>query len=212
MEHGDVGRVRLTEAARHELQLLLWLAPTVRCELAWPVAPVIHMVDAGPKQGAVVYCNPVPTPLFSEQVEPPPRHRWKLAIQRTWSSELHNNLQEGKTVLWAVSRCARSGLRGALCVIYTDSLVVKGAFTKGRSSSVPLNRLCRRFAALCTAFRLRVILKYVPSALNWADGPSRGLKYPCVAPETQAKARSIGVSCRVDSALRPRLVRAPPGL
>jgi hypothetical protein len=196
VDAGECARVRLPEAVRSELRLLLQLAPTVRCDLTWPVAPVVHMVDAGPEQGAVVYTTMRPAPVSSADVEPPPRHRWRLAVKRHWKREGggpatdHNNLLEARTVLWAVARCARSGLRKSLCVIFTDSLVVLGAFSKGRSSSPSLNRLCRRFASLCVRYRLRVVLRYVPSAENYADGPSRGFRFPCVAPETRAKAGS----------------------
>ena len=175
-----------------ELRTLVHLAPCLRCHLDWPVAPVVHMVDAGPKMGAVVACQVSPAPVHTEDVDPPPRRRWKMAVQRSWRRQEHNNLLEGHTVLWAVARCARAGVREQLCVVFTDSQVVQGAFTKGRSPSPALNRLCRRHAALCLAFGLRVVLKYVPSECNWADGPSRGLSYPCVAPETLAKAGPPG--------------------
>ena len=197
---GAGGRVQLPAAVRRELQLMCSLAPLLHCNLSWPVTPVVHMVDAGPKQGAVVVCKVCPAPVTSEDVAPPQRRKWQLAVQRTWKHDAHNNLQEGRTVLWAVARCARAGLRERVCVVYTDSLVVLGAFTKGRSSSRSLNHLCRRYASLCLTFRLRVVLKYVPSAANWADGPSRGYRYPCVAPETAAKA------------VLARPLRPPPGL
>jgi hypothetical protein len=190
LESGSRGRVQLPLSVRREFRMLLRLAPCVRCHLDWPVAPVVHMVDAGPRMGAVVSTSFDPPPEFTAQVEPPPRRKWKLAVQRAWKYEEHNNCLEGRTVLWAVERCARAGLRNRVCVVFTDSLVIKGAFSKGRSSSRSINRLCRRHAALCLAFGLRVVLKYVPSAENWADGPSRGLAYPGVAPETRAKAAS----------------------
>jgi len=186
-ESGVCGRIRLPEEVKRELQLLVWLAPTVRCSLAWPVAQQIHMVDAGPSLGAVVYSELESPPAFSGEVEPPPRHQWRLAIKRPWAHQEHNNLGEGRTVLWAVARCARAGMRRRVAVVFSDSQVVIGAFDKGRSSSPSLNQLCRRYAALCVAFQLKCVLKYVPSALNWADGPSRGYLFPCVAPETRAK-------------------------
>ena len=152
------------------------------------MSPLVHMVDAGPERGAVVTCSLPFQPEFSAEVHPPPRRAWKVAVNRKWASDAHNNVQEGKTVLWALARCARARCRQSTCVVFTDSMVVIGAFTKGRSPSRALNRLCRRYAALCVAFQIRPVLKYVPSGLNWADGPSRGFRFPCVAPETQAKA------------------------
>ena len=204
VQHGCHGRVVLPPAARRELRQLIALAPCVRCRLDLPVSQRVHMVDAGPRMGAVVACRLSERPVHSEDVGLPPRARWQLAVQRPWLRPAHNNIQEAKTVLWAVERCVRAGERSAICVIYTDSLVVKGAFDKGRSSSRGLNRMCRRHAALCAAFGLRVVLRYVASAANWADGPSRGLRYPCVAPETCAKAAT-------KAAARPPPGR-PPGL
>ena len=59
-------------------------------------------------------------------------------------------------------------------LVFTDSLVCLGARGKGRSSSPPLLRLCRRLAAIRVACGIRIALRWVPSGWNVADGPSRG--------------------------------------
>jgi hypothetical protein len=57
--------------------------------------------------------------------------------------------------------------------LLTDSMVVAGAVTKGRSSSPDLLRRLRSLAALQLASGLRLFLRWIPSASNPADGPSR---------------------------------------
>ena len=75
-------------------------------------------------------------------------------------------------------------------LVVTDSQVVLGVFRKGRTSSPGLLYLARRLAALCMGYQVRLSLRYVPSAKNLADGPSRGMRTPGVAPETLLKTSS----------------------
>ena len=49
-----------------------------------------------------------------------------------------------------------------------------GRARKSRSSSPALLGLCRRFAAIRAACGVRILLRWVPSGWNVADGPSRG--------------------------------------
>ena len=78
---------------------------------------------------------------------------------------------------------------GSRVVIFTDSLVCLGAFSKGRSGSSALNRLCRKALSISIARDIKLSLFYVPSHQNYADGPSRGLSYPSVAQGTLQKCR-----------------------
>ena len=123
--------------------------------------------------------------------------KWRVGAVQAWLAREHNNISEGRCVVLAVSRLTRTrrGRRRKLLVI-TDSQVVLGTFRKGRSSSPGLLYLARRLAAFCLGYQVRIALRYVPSARNLADGPSRGLRYPSVAPETLNKA-SKGRSARV---------------
>ena len=52
---------------------------------------------------------------------------------------------------------------------------VVGLSGEGRSSSSGLLKVCRQAAAVQLVCRIRLCLRYVPSELNLADGPSRGL-------------------------------------
>jgi len=177
----------LCPATCAELRYLSQLAPFVKADLALPVLPVVHMVDAGPQFGAVVYARHKPVE-FTADVSPPPRSQWRTALVRKWKWKEHNNLGEARSAIWATERAARAGGRNHRCVVYSDSQVVIGAWAKGRSSSLLLNRLCRVQAALCLLYGMRVYMRYVSSGENLADGPSRGLRYPGVAPETRGKA------------------------
>ena len=85
------------------------------------------------------------------------------------------NLEEARALIVYVRWILRTGQHfGKRLVVLLDSSVVIGAVTKGRSSSIPLNRLVRRLAALTFAGGLSLFLVFVPSAHNPADWPSRG--------------------------------------
>ena len=86
----------------------------------------------------------------------------------------HNNLLEGRAALAALRHLARSSKNWSKRhLLFTDSLVVLGAFGKGRSSSPSLLRLCRRWALFRILLQMRTYLRYVPTDLNHSDGPSR---------------------------------------
>ena len=61
-----------------------------------------------------------------------------------------------------------------------------GVISKGRSSSPPLLRLARQAAAISLVSGIfPTMVRYIPSEVNPADGPSRGLAVGA-APETLA--------------------------
>jgi len=87
----------------------------------------------------------------------------------------HINLEEAEALLHFVRWVLRSPARfGRRLVVLLDSRVVVGAVGKGRSGSVPLNRLLRRLAALTFAGGLALFVVFIPTAHNPADHPSRG--------------------------------------
>ena len=91
-----------------------------------------------------------------------------------------------KTVFLVVRHLARSA-QDTPCrvLILVDSMVALGAIAKGRSSAVALLRVNRKLAAYTLGCRIKVYVRYVPSEVNPADGPSRGLRVG-VASETRA--------------------------
>ena len=192
--------VTLNEKVHQELRWLCQLAPMLRADLGSPLAQTMYMVDAGPEGGAFVSTTLTKGERYSPDVklESYPRASWRLGAMGTWSRQEHNNLCEARTNLWALQRAGsdearaakrkRRRMRATRVLVYTDSLVAKGAFGKGRSSSASLNRYCRKYAALVALTGVLGIFRYVASADNWADGPSRGIRFPCVHNETTAKA------------------------
>ena len=83
-------------------------------------------------------------------------------------------------------------------LILVDSMATIGAISKGRSSSPPLLRLCRQITAISLMFGIIPVLRYIPSELNPADGPSRGVGVGA-ADETKA-AHSSRLSASLRSA------------
>ena len=73
---------------------------------------------------------------------------------------------------WYLRSVARHGTRMVLLV---DAQAVLGAVSKGRSSSASLRREIMRIAALQLVGGLLLKLVYVPSEVNPADAPSRGI-------------------------------------
>ena len=56
-----------------------------------------------------------------------------------------------------------------------DSQVSIGAIRKMRSSSYPLLRQLRSIAGIFFATGIRLVMRWIPSRQNPADGPSRGV-------------------------------------
>ena len=111
-----------------------------------------------------------------------PRHDLRLTL-RDFSVVLcvkvdspgHINLEEANALVGYVRWILRSRARFRhKVVVLIDSKVVIGAVAKGRSSSVPLNRILRRLTALCFAGGLVCRCIFVPTSHNPGDWPSRG--------------------------------------
>ena len=79
-------------------------------------------------------------------------------------------------LLWPIRRCAR----GRKChshrlLLLVDNLSLCLALTKGRSSSVHLLPTCRSIFTYAVATGSRICTRWIPSEVNPADPPSRGL-------------------------------------
>ena len=99
---------------------------------------------------------------------------WRTIISSRWRRPEHINVLELRALTTAV-RWVLSFRQALNCrvLVLCDSLVVVGAVTKGRSSSQELLRRLRYLAAMVLASGLRLTLRWVASADNPADGPSR---------------------------------------
>ena len=103
-----------------------------------------------------------------------------LAISCDWSvdaawnfwKESHINILEESALLRMAQRCAHLRYPTRITAM-VDSNVVRGASSKGRSSSLGLSTVLRRFNAICVAAALYVNIAFVPTRLNVADDPTR---------------------------------------
>jgi hypothetical protein len=127
-----------------------------------------------------------------------PRHILDLALRdfqvvlsvRVTNGQ-HINVEEGHALIRYVKWILRSRHRfGHRVVILIDSKVVIGAVTKGRSSSMALNAVVRRIAALCFAGGLTLHCVFIPTSHNPGDWPSRG--GPATWPADLRRARGAG--------------------
>ena len=96
------------------------------------------------------------------------------AVDRSWTfrRNSHINILEFSVLEKLASYLVRSG-RSMRVVNLADSFVVAAAAAKGRTSSLGLAPVLRRYNALCVAGGLFINVPYVPTRLNCADDPTR---------------------------------------
>ncbi|CAE7299586.1 UPF1 [Symbiodinium sp. CCMP2592] len=86
---------------------------------------------------------------------------------------------EARGVLGAVKHRSRDQMKhGTRVLILNDNLGVVLSISKGRCADYGLLRILRRIAAHSLATGIRFIVRWVPSELNIADGPSRTWESP----------------------------------
>ena len=74
---------------------------------------------------------------------------WRLLLARHWKYPIHINRGECRaSVLWLSIAATVDSLRGMDLLDVTDSQVSNGVLSRGRSAVFPLNRDCRRRAAI----------------------------------------------------------------
>ena len=100
---------------------------------------------------------------------------YKLLWSRKWRNiDEHINLKEGRVLLSSLVRtCRVSSLFGCKKLSLSDNLACLLALDKGRSSSIGLNRICKRAAAYIGATGVKWALRHVETKRNIADKPSR---------------------------------------
>ncbi|KAE8180281.1 hypothetical protein CF335_g9301 [Tilletia laevis] len=90
--------------------------------------------------------------------------------------------QESRQILWAEAVALEFGLLVAIemggaghsILIHSDNQGVIGAFRFGRCRGRQANTVLKRIVNLERAHKFELRIKYVPTAINPADGPSRG--------------------------------------
>jgi hypothetical protein len=105
---------------------------------------------------------------------------WKVAISHPWRDTAHINELETRSSLtairWALKRpdvLVPSSVCHRKLLLLVDSSTVAGAIRKGRTSAMKILRPLRAMTSLLLASCIHVRTKWIPSALNPADAPSR---------------------------------------
>lgn len=177
---------------RRELQVAVRLAPLLWCSLRHDWFPDAVATDASMEGLGVVALATQAEDLADAAAEPvhvpepgvfPALHpslrpvlasRSRVIVSSRWRDHEHINVLELRAVStalrWIASRPAGVDCRVMLLV---DSSVCVFSLNKGRSSSRPMLRRLRGISALVLACGLRVFTRWVPSACNPADRPSR---------------------------------------
>ena len=153
------------ETGRFRTSYAMEYPPALREELALSHLEALQNLDIHPIQKVRA------PPIDAKWMDP---KDWRLLFKSSWARQEHQNVLEGRTIVNLGRHLARSSkCWGQRYLVLTDSLVCLGTFAKGRSSSFPLLRLGRRLAMLRMVLGIRMSFKWVPTALNVADGPSR---------------------------------------
>ena len=97
---------------------------------------------------------------------------WKVEKSWAFKRSSHINILEFSVLEKLALDLVRGGLSQRV-VSLADSFVLSAAASKGRTSSVGLAPVLRRFNALCVAGGLYFNTPFVPTRLNCADDPTR---------------------------------------
>lgn len=97
---------------------------------------------------------------------------WKEVKSWKFKKQSHINILEEAALLRQASWIARDG-KSKRVVNLVDSNVVRCASAKGRSSSLGLSTILRRYCATCVGCGLYYTLPYCPTRLNVSDDPTR---------------------------------------
>jgi hypothetical protein len=182
IQYAQRRRFTIWESVRRELHTIIGLAPLLTSSLSSPwfkrsVASDasslgLGVVSAVLDQDVIMRLASAP-PISPEPVNPGPAS-WSTIMSHQWGRQEHINVLE----LRAVSSAVRWVLSHpqSLCrrlLLLSDSQVAVGALSKGRSSSFQILRRLRFITAHVLAGGLQLYSRWIDSASNPADGPSR---------------------------------------
>ena len=101
--------------------------------------------------------------------------QWKVLNSWKFKKMSHINILEEASILRLVNYLGRM-CKPLRAVALVDSFVVRGATSKGRSSSRALSAILRRVGAATVAFGVYLTLPFVPTRWNPADDPTRDVE------------------------------------
>jgi len=101
---------------------------------------------------------------------------WKTCLMGKWGrQDEHITLKEGRSLVLALRRlCRSSHNRQKRHLILVDNLSLAFCANKGRAHNFSMLRITQQLAALQLAGSFSVRMRWAPSELNVADGPSQG--------------------------------------
>ena len=100
--------------------------------------------------------------------------RWREVMRFRWRRPEPPNIIEARTVVISLRHLGRSRKHwNRRHVFSVDNLATLGCLSKGRSGRAPLSLITRAAAAFCMSYGIRLLLRWVQSHRNHADGPSR---------------------------------------
>ena len=119
--------------------------------------------------------------VASVQAQVPPissswddRSRWSEVFRMRWKRTEPSNVVEFRTIVALLKHLARTKAAfNRRVLVVTDNLAALSVICKGRSSRRSMLGSARKLASLCLSTGIRLVMRWVPSGRNWADGPSR---------------------------------------
>ncbi len=136
------------------------------------------------------------SPMAGDRTPPPPiaelwdSKKWEEVFRVTWRQAEPSNIVEARTILLAVRHFCRSQQNwGRRLLLFTDNQAALFTLAKGRSSKRTLALIARRVAAVTLLSGVTLVLRWVPTLRNLADGPSRGRPIAVISASDQEKER-----------------------
>lgn len=107
--------------------------------------------------------------------------KWTVDCAWNFRKDSHINILEESSLLRLAQRCANLKYPTRITAM-VDSNVVRGASSKGRSSSLGLSTVLKRFNAVCVAAALYFSIPFCPTRHNPSDDPTRDTPLRCTLP------------------------------
>lgn len=104
-------------------------------------------------------------------------HRWRAwKFRPGWKTDQRGiGWAESVALEFAIYHLAATGHRQVTVKVRSDNTGAIGQYGKGRGRTTPTNECIRRSAEVLLRNNIRLCSEYVRSAVNRADGPSRGV-------------------------------------
>lgn len=195
----------LSSAERLELSRAAALLPLAQTNINLPFSTRVIATDACLSGGAVVSArvpedsviedvkcitvqpapmsDPVRVPKSSKRSEVSPElpqslksAKFRTIIQHRWHVQEHVNVLEARSALLALRWVSTLHCPPSKILFLTDSAVLAGAASKGRSSSPSLLQVLRKLAAIQLATGFVIAWRHIKTDQNPADGPSRAFE------------------------------------